>query len=131
MFIDASAMVAMMTDEDDARLLAARMQSSTNRITSPAAIWETAINIARILGIELDDAARTVQSFLDAMEITLLPIPPEAAYAAIDAFDRFGKRHHPAELNFGDCFAYACARHYAVPLLYKGNDFSKTDIEAA
>lgn len=131
MFVDASAMVAMMTDEDDARLLAARMQSSDNRITSPAAIWETAINIARILGIELDDAARTVQSFLDAMEIKLLPIPPEAAYLAIDAFDRYGKRRHQAELNFGDCFAYACARHYAVPLLYKGNDFSKTDIEAA
>jgi ribonuclease VapC len=72
-----------------------------------------------------------LRSSLDVMEINLLPDPSEAAHAAIDAFDRLGKRRHPAELNFGDCFAYACARYYAVPLLYKGNDFSKTDIEAA
>lgn len=131
MFVDASALVAMMTDEDDARLLAARLQSSNNRITSPTAIWETAINVARILGIEIAKAARAVQTFLDAMNIRVVSIPPETAFLAIEAFDRYGKRRHAAELNFGDCFAYACARHYQLPLLYKGIDFSKTDIQAA
>jgi len=50
---------------------------------------------------------------------------------AIDAFERFGKGRHPAALNFGDCFAYACARRFGVPLLYKGDDFPQTDIEPA
>ncbi|ATU93252.1 type II toxin-antitoxin system VapC family toxin [Phyllobacterium zundukense] len=131
MFIDASAMVAMMTDEDDARTLAARLQSSNNRMTSPSAVWETAINVAHILGIEITEASSAVQAFLTAVNIQLVSIPPEAAFVAITAFDRYGKKRHPADLNFGDCFAYACARHYRLPLLYKGNDFSKTDIEAA
>ncbi|PSH67267.1 MULTISPECIES: type II toxin-antitoxin system VapC family toxin [Phyllobacterium] len=131
MFVDASAMVAMMTDEDDARNFAARLQASDNRMTSPSAVWETAINVARILGIGIAEAANAVQAFLTAMKIQLVSIPPEAAFIAIAAFDRFGKNRHPADLNFGDCFAYACARHYRLPLLYKGNDFSRTDIDAA
>lgn len=131
MFIDASAMVAMMTNEDDARNLAARLQSSDDRMTSPSAVWETAISVARILGLEIADASSAVQAFLTAMNIQLVSVPAETAFLAITAFDRYGKKRHPADLNFGDCFAYACARHYSVPLLYKGNDFSQTDIEAA
>jgi ribonuclease VapC len=131
MFIDASAMVAMMTNEDDARNLAARLQSSDDHMTSPSAVWETAINVARILGLEIADASSAVQAFLTAMNIKLVSIPAEAAFLAITAFDHYGKKRHPADLNFGDCFAYACARHYRVPLFYKGNDFSQTDIEAA
>jgi ribonuclease VapC len=50
---------------------------------------------------------------------------------ALDAFRRYGKGRHPAALNFGDCFAYACAKHHKVPLLHKGNDFSQTDILTA
>jgi ribonuclease VapC len=131
MFIDASAMVAMMTDEDDARSLAARMQSSENRMTSPLAVWETVINVARILGIEIADASDAVQVFLTALSIQLVPIPPTAGFLAIEAFDRYGMKRHPADLSFGDCFAYACARYYRLSLLYKGNAFSRTDIETA
>jgi ribonuclease VapC len=47
---------------------------------------------------------------------------------ALGAFERFGRSRHPADLNFGDCFAYACARAYRAPLLYKGNDFAQTDL---
>ena len=131
MFIDASALVAMMTDESDARSLASRMQSSDERITSPTAVWESAISVARILGMPVADAGEAVQEFLAAMSIENMPIPPEAGTLAIQAFDRFGKGRHPAQLNFGDCVAYACARHHRVPLLFKGGDFSLTDIEAA
>ena len=131
MFIDASAMVAMMTDEDDARSLAARMQSSEDRMTSPSAVWETAINVARILGIEIADASDAVQAFLTTLNIELVSIPPKAAFLAIEAFDRYGKDRHPAELNFGDCLTYACARYYRLSLLYKGNAFSQTDVETA
>ncbi len=56
---------------------------------------------------------------------------PEIGRAAMDAFDRYGRGRHPARLNIGDCFAYACARTLAVPLLFKGADFSQTDIVVA
>jgi ribonuclease VapC len=57
--------------------------------------------------------------------------PAEARTTALDAFERFGKGRHPAALNLGDCFAYACARLAGAPLLYKGDDFPQTDIETA
>jgi ribonuclease VapC len=131
MFVDASALVAMLTNEDDARSLAARIQTSQSRITSPAAVWETVINCARILGISIPEMEIEVQTFLAELKIQNMPITPEAALLAIAAFQQYGKGRHPAQLNFGDCMAYACARHYGLPLLFKGGDFALTDIEAA
>jgi ribonuclease VapC len=131
MFIDASAMVSMMTGESDARSLATKMETSPQRVTSPAAVWETAVNIARILNLPIEKATAAVQDFLGLAAIELVGIPPQAAFLALDAFDRYGKGRHPANLNFGDCFAYACARFYGMPLLYKGNDFPQTDIDPA
>jgi ribonuclease VapC len=131
MFVDASAMVAMMTDEDDARALAGRLQQAGRRMTSPESVWETAVSVARILGIEIVEAAAAVQTFLDAMSISIMATPPSAAFIALDAFDRFGKGRNRAALNFGDCMSYACARHYRAPLLFKGEDFIHTDIEPA
>lgn len=131
MFVDASALCAMLTDETDARELLARLQCAPRRLTSPLAVWETTVSVARILGLPLDETTKAVEDYLELMSIETLAVPPEAAAVAIDAFGRFGKGRHPADLNFGDCFAYACARHYRVPLLFKGNDFPQTDIEAA
>jgi len=65
------------------------------------------------------------------MEIDVAAVPPQTAKIALDAFERYGKGRHPARLNFGDCFAYACARHFGQPLMFKGSDFPQTDIEAA
>lgn len=76
-------------------------------------------------------AFRATEGFLAAQDITVVPVPPEAAALAVEAYARFGKGRHKAGLNFGDCFAYACARHFDVPLLYKGDDFAKTDIATA
>ncbi len=59
------------------------------------------------------------------------PVDRNTTELAVMAHQRFGKGRHPASLNFGDCFAYACARQLGLPLLYKGNDFSGTDIETA
>ena len=76
----------------------------------------------------IDDAQTAVSDFLtdSRAEIT-----EEVGRDAIRAFDRFGRGRHPARLNMGDCFAYACARSLAVPLLFKGDDFSQTDIAVA
>jgi ribonuclease VapC len=128
MFIDASAFVSLLTNENDARELLARLQHSPRRITSPAAIWETVINVARILDTPLQDIREAVDKYLEMMTIQVMAIPPKASDIALEAFERYGKGRHPAALNFGDCFAYACARYYRVPLLYKGTDFTHTDM---
>ena len=131
MFIDASALTALLTDENDARELLSRMQSARTRMTSPLAVWEAAIAVARILDLEIDEVAGSVERYLTLMEIETVTVPPETAEIALNAFGRYGKGRHPARLNFGDCFAYACARHFGQPLMFKGGDFPHTDIEAA
>ena len=132
MFVDASALTAMLTDERDARELLARAQKYPVRFTSPLAAWETAIAVAaRALGIDVTNAASAVEDFLVLTEIEVRPVPSEVRRLALEAFDLFGKGRHPAALNFGDCFAYACARFAGAPLLYKGDDFPLTDIETA
>jgi len=131
MFIDASALTAILVDERDASELLARVQNYALRITSPLAVWETVLAVARILGLELKVAEVAVEQFLVLTGISVEPVPAEVRGMAVDAFARFGKGRHPAALNFGDCFAYACAKQFGVPLLYKGGDFPQTDIEPA
>ena len=131
MFVDASALTAMLTDERDARELLARAQNHPVRFTSPLAVCETVIAVARVLGLDVQSAASAVEDFLILTEIEVRPVPAEVRGLALEAFGRFGKGRHPAALKFGDCFAYACARFAGAPLLYKGDDFPQTDIEAA
>ena len=131
MFIDASALTAILSDETDAHELLARLQKAAERLTSPLAVWETVIAVARNLGLQIIDAREAVDGFLALAQIQVIAIPPEAGAIAIDAYDRFGKSRHKAALNFGDCFAYAGARLTRQPLLYKGDDFPLTDIETA
>jgi len=95
------------------------------------AVWETTIAVSRILGMPVQDAAVAVEEFLKLANIDVVAVDSAVRHVAIDAFDRYGKSRHPAALNFGDCFAYACARSAGLPLLYNGDDFPKTDIETA
>lgn len=131
MFIDASALTALLTDENEARELLARLQGTRTRLTSPLAVWETAIAVACVLDLPIGEAANEVDAYLALMEIETVSVSPETARIALDAFERYGKGRHPARLNFGDCFSYACARHFGEPLMFKGADFPQTDIEAA
>ena len=131
MFIDASALTALLTNEDEARELLARLQQTQRRLTSPLAVWEAAMAVARVLDLAIEEAAAAVESYLVVMEIEMAAVPPETAKIAIAAFARYGKGRHAARLNFGDCFAYACAKHFGEPLMFKGADFPQTDIEAA
>ncbi len=131
MFIDASALVAMLTDEADGDQLAGRMQAAKSRLTSPIAVWETTVNVARVLDIAVSQSKSFVEAFLDAQNIQVMSVPPKVGSLAIDAFDAYGKGRHAASLNFGDCMAYACAKYYRTSLLFKGNDFIETDIQPA
>lgn len=131
MFIDASALTAMATDEEAARELLARVQRSRTRITSPLAVWETTVAVMRIMEITLSRAQKAVDDLLDEATIVVEALPPQTAAVALDAFERYGKGRHKAKLNFGDCFSYACAKHFRQPLMFKGADFTLTDIDAA
>jgi ribonuclease VapC len=131
MFVDASALTAMLTDEHDAAELLARLQTHTERTTSPLAVWESVIAVSRILGLPIGESRLAVEAYLKLTAIRVTDVSADVRHLAVEAFERYGKGRHRAGLNFGDCFAYACARHENVALLYKGDDFPQTDIEAA
>ena len=131
MFVDASAIMAILARESDGPALAGRLDRAQRVYTSPLAIYETVLAIARIRNISVTDAEAVANSFLAAAQIEVIPISPEIARGAINAFEQFGRGRHSARLNMGDCFAYTCARALAVPLLFKDDDFSQTDIAVA
>lgn len=129
MFVDHSALIAMLTDEGDARHFAGRMQTATARMTSPIAVAQTALGLAERLGLSVVEAGDALKVFLQLMNIQTLAVPPRAGILAIEAFERFGSGRHPANLDFAECMTYACARYYRQPLLYKGDRFGRTDID--
>ena len=131
MFVDASALVSLIANEGDAADLLDRLLQTGRRATSPLAVWETTVAITRMLNVTPENAEALVTLYLAETAIEVVDVPAEISALALEAHRRFGKGRHPAALNFGDCFAYACARHHKVPLLFKGNDFSQTDIESA
>lgn len=131
MHIDASALIAILTSEAEAPALLARLRNDPLRKTTPLAVWETTLAVSRLLGLELPRVERAVEEFLDLMDIMVMDVPAAARAGAVRAFDLFGQSRHPAALNFGDCFAYACARLDGEPLLYAGDRFPHTDIRTA
>lgn len=129
MFVDASAIVAIMMEEPGSRQLAERLESAAQPMTSPIAIFEAVLAIRRILQVSVEIASDRVDDFLAITGTRSISVTPDIAALALDAFARYGKgQGHPAQLNMGDCFAYAVAKKQDAPLLFKGDDFGKTDI---
>jgi ribonuclease VapC len=128
MIVDASAIVAIMLDEPEGRALAARIETEAVRLTHPISVFEAAQAIARQWRRALPDVQQDLREFLSLADIDVVEIGSAEANAAIEASARYGKGRHPAALNLGDCFSYACARLRSMPLLYKGDDFSRTDL---
>ncbi|MDE2005333.1 MAG: type II toxin-antitoxin system VapC family toxin [Rhodospirillales bacterium] len=129
MFVDASAIVAILTREADADLLADRLDAATAPVTSPVALFEATLGLCRKRRIEVAEAETNVGEFLAAAGIRVVAITPADGAAALAAFARYGKgRGHPAQLNLGDCFAYAGAKTRRVGLLHTGQDFAQTDL---
>ena len=132
MFVDASAIVAILTREAEADALADVLESARSPITSPIAIFEAALGICRKRHASVEEAEEDVCHFLDMAGVPAVPITAREAETALAAFSRYGKgRGHPAQLNLGDCFAYAVAKNHRTALLFKGEDFDKTDIPVA
>jgi ribonuclease VapC len=128
MFVDASALVAILTTEADAQALTERLDDAEVRSTSAIAVFEAATALARKRAYTVAEAQARVMRFLTEAQISIVAMGAAEAEAAIVAFDRYGKGRHPAALNMGDCFAYACAKTLKAPLLYKGDDFARTDL---
>lgn len=131
MFIDASALVAMVAHEPEGDEFARRVEQASARYTSPLAAYEAVLAICRIRNAPTAETQVVIDRFIAVASIEIIPITPEIGRLAIQTFTRYGRGNHPARLNMGDCFAYACARSLGVPLLFKGDDFSQTDIAAA
>jgi ribonuclease VapC len=128
-FVDASALVAILLREPGWEPLSERLQTAEAPVTSAIAIYETVLAIARTRVGGIEAARQDVAMALEAAGIEVLTIGPVEADAALDAFARYGKgQGHPAQLNLGDCFAYAVAKTQRVTLLFKGDDFSHTDM---
>lgn len=131
MFIDASALVAILLSESDADALLARLEVARAPSASPVAVYETVLALMRERGLSRVVAEQKVRAFFATTGIEVVAITDEIGRAALDAFDHYGKgRGHPARLNMGDCFAYGAAMTLGVPLLYKGDDFAATALGA-
>ncbi|MDE2982261.1 MAG: type II toxin-antitoxin system VapC family toxin [Gemmatimonadota bacterium] len=128
MIVDSSAVLAILFDEPDARRHAAAIMGAHPCRMSVANVLEASIALERRGG---EPAAQDLDTLLQRAEIELVPVTVEHLEEARRAWRRFGKGNHPAALNFGDCFAYALARTTGEPLLFKGNDFSRTDVDPA
>jgi ribonuclease VapC len=128
-FVDASAIVAILTREPEADALADVLEGDPSPITSPIAIFEAALGICRKRHASFEEAEQDVGEFLDLAGVRTAPITDKEAHSALAAFSRYGKeRGHPAQLNLGDCFAYAMAKNAQTTLLFRGEGFDKTDI---
>jgi ribonuclease VapC len=127
-FVDASAIVAIVHGEPEADDFADVIESHVDRYYCAVGAWEAAQAIARLKTVSLQQAADLISSFVLEAGLRLVPIAESERREAIVAATRYGKGRHPARLNMGDCFAYACAKTNGAELLYKGNDFAQTDL---
>jgi ribonuclease VapC len=129
MMVDASALVAILLDEPEAREFEVTLERVSRTLTHPVSVYETVLAVARDSRRTLDEAQSDVEGLLDELEVRVVSIGKLEARAALDAFSRYGKGSgHPARLNMGDCFSYAVAKLRGMPLLYKGDDFAQTDL---
>jgi ribonuclease VapC len=126
MVIDSSCLVAIFFGEPERMRFLDRIEQADFRRISAANILETGIVIERRQG---EAAGRELDLFLRHMQFEVVPVDSEQIDVARIAWRKYGKGNHPAALNFGDCFAYALAKVSGEPLLAKGEDFSRTDIE--
>ncbi len=132
MFVETSAIVAILAGEADADAYLSAIDSATDRQTGAHVRLEATINLARILGLEVLDAQEMFDAFLHAAKIAVIPITDAIARHAVEAFAVYGKGERPSRpLNFADCLSYACAKTQNMPILFKGHDFTETDLRSA
>jgi len=126
--VDSSAVVAVLLRQPGYEPMLERLAAAPGAGIGTPTLAETGI----VLTARMGDRARTLLArFVDEADLVAVPFGDEHWPVAIDAYARFGRRRHPAGLNFGDCLTYATARLAGEPLLCLGDDFAKTDLELA
>ena len=128
MVIDSSALVAILGGEAERRTFIDLIEAADSRLMSTASFVEVSIIIESRYGA---DGVRDLDLFLERAGVELAPVDEDQARQARRAFTRYGKGRHPAALNFGDCFSYALSVTLGEPLLFKGHDFTQTDVHRA
>lgn len=128
MVIDSSALAAIILEEPDASAYISAILNDSSRLLSAATLVEISVVL---MCRRQPDPVVVLDALLDRLRISIVPVDREQALLAREAFRRFGKGRHNAGLNFGDCFSYALARQTGEPLLYKGKDFSQSDVRSA
>ncbi len=133
MFVDACAIIAVLSKEPEAERISEVLASAPAPITSAVAVLEVVLSLSRPdkLNLPIHAIEDLVLDFLAERGIVIKDLPPasEATKLAISAADRYRTGRHG--LNLGDCLHYAFAKHYAVPILATANEFKQTDLETA
>lgn len=128
MIVDTSALLAILRDEPEARAFAEAIEQASLSRISAGNLLEAAI----VIDASGDPiASRRFDELINEAGLIVEPVTAEQAAIGRAAYRDFGRGKHPAQLNFGDCFAYALAKTLDEPLLFKGSDFSQTDLKAA
>ena len=125
MVLDTSALLALLLDEPEAEEVRAAVEEDTTRLVSAATLLETALVIEARKG---EPGGRELDLLIHKADVAVVPVDAEHVSEARRAYRRFGKGRHAAGLNFGDLFAYALAKAAGEPLLFKGEDFARTDV---
>lgn len=128
MVLDTSALVAMLFHEPERDAMLRALHAAPQRTVSAGTLLEAGMVVEGRAGI---DAGIALDAFLARIDAEIVAVDEQQSRLARNGWRRFGKGNHPAGLNFGDCFAYALARATDAPLLFKGDDFARTDVLAA
>jgi ribonuclease VapC len=123
--IDTSAVVAILRNEAEAKSFVEKIVDAERCFLSAVSFFEASMVM---IGHGAPDLANELDALVERAAIEIVPFDEELARDSRAAFTRFGKGRHPAGLNFGDCTSYALAQARGLPLLYKGDDFAKTDV---
>lgn len=127
--VDASAILAIILREPDEQVFSDKLAEHPGDISlSPVNYLEIALRIDRG---DMPEASAKLDPLLAQLNVTIGKVGPDQASLARAAYQKFGRGNHPAKLNLGDCFAYALSKARGEPLLFKGDDFSQTDVEPA
>jgi ribonuclease VapC len=123
--IDSSALIALLGMESEAARLATAIEADATRLISAASVVEAALVIESRFG---PDGGRELDLLIAKADLSVEPVTAQQADMAREAWRRFGRGRHAAGLDFGDCFSYALAKVTGEPLLFKGTDFTQTDL---
>lgn len=123
--VDTSALMAIVLDETEAAACMRALETEAEVIISAGTVAEVLVVAAR------RNVGEEVARLIDGLGFEIVSVTPASARRIAAAYARWGRGAHPASLNFGDCFAYEVAKEHSCPLLYVGDDFSKTDLESA